>query len=53
MTIAKEKALEVQKVDNATKKSVNDINVTREKIEATMAADKAYAEAVKEMSQED
>jgi len=31
----------------------NDINVTREKIEAKLAADKAYEEAVKEMSQED
>jgi hypothetical protein len=33
--------------------SVDDINITREKIEAKAAADKAYEEAVKEMSQED
>ena len=51
--LAKEKVVKVSKVDTDTKTSVNDINVTREKIEATIAADKAYAEAVKEMSQED
>lgn len=36
-----------------TQSSVHDINVTREKIDAKIASDKAYEEAVKEMSQED
>lgn len=58
--LAKEKApakkvevVQVSKVENTTKTIVNDINVTREKLEAKMTADKAYEEAVKEMSQED
>jgi len=40
-----------KKEDMKTK--FDDINVTREKLEAKLAADKAYEEAVKEMSQED
>ena len=49
----KEKVVEVPKVETASKASVNDNNVTRERIEAKITADKAYEDAVKEMSQED
>ena len=59
--IAKEKAktekehLQVTKTYKEDAKAINsvDINVTREKEEAKISADKAYEDAVKEMSQED
>lgn len=49
----KKKVAPVTRIAGSTKTHVSDINVTREKIDAKLAADKAYEEAVKEMSQED
>jgi hypothetical protein len=43
----------IQSVIDDTRTSVDDINMTRERIEAKIAADKAYEEAVREMGQED
>ena len=49
----KEEKVAVSNESKDDSSSVVDINVTRDKMEAKIAADKAYEEAVREMSQED
>jgi len=51
--VARKAKIDTAKSTDEEKSTVNDVDVAREKEDAKIAADKAYEEAIKEMSQEE